>query len=299
MDNFNFKMNKNYKNILIIGGSGFIGSHVADYLSKKKFRVLLFDKKKNNFNKNCKKFYGDFLNSRTIEKLIKKSDVVFNFAALADIDKARKRPEETINQNILSTVKLLKYCNRYKVKRFIQASSIYANSEEGGFYAISKRSAEDYIDEFSKIYNLKYTILRFGSLYGERSDSNNGVKKLINSAYTKKKLIYRGSKQASRKYIYVKDAAKLCERILKKKYENKCIILTGKKNIKIKNLISFLANNFNVDKKNILYKNEKNTGHYNLKPTVRKNKRGEPLYVANEYPFKKRLIELIRGLKKI
>ena len=71
------------------------------------------------------------------------------------------------------------YAIKYKIKRYIFSSSIYANSSEGGFYRCSKLSAEQYIIEFGKIKKIPYTILRYGSLYGARSGFNNRVKKII------------------------------------------------------------------------------------------------------------------------
>ena len=115
------------------------------------------------------------------------------------------------------------------IKKFIQASSIYATSEEGGFYARSKRAAEDYIEEFKNIYGLNYTILRFGSVYGVRADKSNGLRKIIDQAIWRKKIIYQGNIKTVRKYINVLDAAKACVEVLKNKYKNKCVILTGKK----------------------------------------------------------------------
>ena len=113
---------------------------------------------------------------------------------------------------------MLKLSKKFKIKRFVQASSVYADSEEGGFYGRSKRAAEDYMVEFDKIFNLPYTILRFGSLYGPRADDNNGIKKLIKSAKTKKNSLMR-QQRAVRRYIHVEDAANWHK--LSPKYKNK------------------------------------------------------------------------------
>ena len=71
------------------------------------------------------------------------------------------KPHDTVNYNILGTVNLLELCKKYKVKRFVFASSIYVNSKQGGFYRSSKRAAEDYVEEYNQRYNLNFTILRF------------------------------------------------------------------------------------------------------------------------------------------
>ena len=165
--------------IAVIGGSGFLGSHLSDALSKKGHKVKIFDRKKSKWiKKNQKMVIGNILNLSSLKKVIKGSQIVYNFAALSDIDYAKYRPIETAKINILGTLNALTLSKKYNVKKFIQASTIYATSEEGGFYARSKKAAEDYIEEFKKIYGLNYTILRFGSLYGERSNNNNGVKNI-------------------------------------------------------------------------------------------------------------------------
>ena len=283
------------KKITIIGGGGFIGSHVAQFLILKGHDVKIFDIKKPFFFKNYNKFYiGNMLSSKILEKILGNTEILYNFAALADIDIARYQPVETAKINILGVTKILTLCKKHKIKRFVQASSIYANSQEGGFYGISKRSAEDYIEEFSKLFNLKYTILRFGSLYGERADKNNGIKKLINEAKNNKRLIYRGSRSASRRYIHVMDAAQLCCEILKKKYTNKRLTITGKKTVKIKNLINFFAKNFDIKKNKIKFRNEKETGHYASKPTPIKIKDSVKLFLGKERNFEQSLKLLMK-----
>ena len=91
--------------VIVLGGSGFIGSHVADELSKKGHKVIIFDKKKSKWIKSNQEMYiGDILNSKALEKVIKGADVVFDFAALANIDQALKEPINTVKVNILGTV---------------------------------------------------------------------------------------------------------------------------------------------------------------------------------------------------
>ena len=152
--------------ITILGGSGFLGSALANLFSKNgKIKVIIFDTKKNKLLRNQKFIKGNILNEKALSKAIKNSDYVFNFAALADLNDARNKPMQSVKINLIGTVKALIISNKYKIKKFIQASSIYANSEQGGFYGASKKVAEDYIERFQQKYGLKYTILRFGSLW--------------------------------------------------------------------------------------------------------------------------------------
>ena len=126
------------RTITILGGSGFLGSQLSFFLSKNSNnRVIIFDKKKTNkIEKNQKFIKGNILNTKQLSRAIKKSDYVFNFAALADLNDARNKPLETAMINVIGTIKALQISKKFKVKKFIQASSIYANSEQGGFYGL-------------------------------------------------------------------------------------------------------------------------------------------------------------------
>ena len=88
--------------ITVLGGSGFIGSHVADELSKRGYQVKIFDKKKSKWLRNDQKMLiGDIFNYKALENAIIGSRIVYNFAALSDIDYAKYRPIETVKLNIL------------------------------------------------------------------------------------------------------------------------------------------------------------------------------------------------------
>jgi UDP-glucose 4-epimerase len=279
------------KKITVLGGSGFLGSHLCNTLSEKGYYVKIFDlKKPKKLKRNQKMYKGNITDNKKLSLAIKGSDFVFNFAGLADLDKAKKKPLETIKSNILGTFNALTICKKYNVKRFIQASSIYANAEEGGFYGKSKKAAEDYIEEFYNAVGLDYTILRFGSVYGENADKNNGILKIIRGAIKNKKLVYGGTKRAKRKYIHVKDAVRACLLILKKKYKNQYFTITGNKVVKSKDLMNFFSGFYKIPKNKIKYL--KNEGHYDNKPTPFQPRKGKNFYIKNNENFKRSLIEL-------
>ena len=66
--------------------------------------------------------------------------------------------------------------------RYIYASTVYVYSRDGGFYRCSKQAAEHYVEEYQRSYGLDYTILRYGSLYGPRSDHRNGLYRIVKNA---------------------------------------------------------------------------------------------------------------------
>ena len=285
--------------IAVLGGSGFLGSHLSDLLSLHGHSVKIFDTKKSKYiKKNQKMYVGSILDKKKLSRIIKGCDFVYHFAALADLDLAAKKPFETAKINILGTINALVISKKYKVKRFIFASSIYANTEEGGFYGSSKQAAESYIEKFYKTFGLNYTILRFGSLYGSRSGNFNGINAIINGAIKNKKLIYAGSKLAAREYINVEDATKACIKVIQKKYKNKYLTITGKRLVKVKNLMEILSKNLNIPKKKINYLNNKDDGHYDIKPTPFRPRPGNALKVKKEKDFKESLIKLTKELKR-
>ena len=147
-----------------------------------------------------------------------------------------------------------------------------------------------YIEEYQKTYGLEYTILRFGSVYGENADKNNGILKIIKTAIKNKKLIYGGTRKAERKYIHVKDAAKACLLILKQRYKNQYLKITGTKTVKSPNLMNFFSQHFGIPKNKIKYL--KNEGHYDDKPTPFKPRKGKNFYIKKAENFNKSLIKL-------
>ena len=105
-------------------------------------------------------------------------------------------------------------------------------------------------------------------------------------------------KKAVRKYINVFDAAKACVEILKSRYENKCVVLTGPKSIKISELLKFLAKILNINSK-IIFKDEKgNTGHYIKTPNLYEAKKGRGLLLRSRINFHDGLLSLIQDIKK-
>lgn len=276
------------KQITVLGGSGFLGSALANLLSKNgKIKVIIFDtKKKIKLLRNQKFIKGNILNENALSKAIKNSDYVFNFAALADLNDARNKPMLSVEINLIGTIKALIISNKYKIKKFIQASSIYANSEQGGFYGASKKAAEDYIERFQQKYGLKYTILRFGSLYGPGADKTNGINVIIDHALKKETLLYNGSKKAARKYIHIHDACRACAQSMGRKYDNKYLNITGKTKIQITKLLNIMSEITKISKKKIFYKNFPNEGHYISEPRKFIPRHGINLNLKNYQNFK-------------
>ena len=143
--------------------------------------------------------------------------------------------------NILGNTNILEACRLNKTKRFIFASTIYVYSNQGGFYRVSKQASENYIENYFNEYGLHYTILRYGSLYGSRSDKKNGLYKFIFNALKNNKLEFQGDPESQREFINVEDAAECTAKILNNGDTNKHITITGHQSITIQNLFKMIC----------------------------------------------------------
>ena len=102
-------------NIFITGGTGFIGSHLINYLSKQSSRLTLFDNFSNSSNnnlENCvvKLIKGDILNYSLLSKSLKNMDIVIHLAAQISVPYSIKNPDNTIKINVLGTQNVLNGC---------------------------------------------------------------------------------------------------------------------------------------------------------------------------------------------
>lgn len=227
--------------ILVTGGSGFLGSHVADALSEAGHHVTIFDRRESPYRRPEQEMViGDLMDQELLHQATAGHDVVYHFAGIADIDECAQRPTDTARINVLGTVQLLEACRQAAVQRFVFASSAYVFSDAGYFYRSSKRACESFIDDYANLFGLKYTCLRYGSLYGERADENNSIFRLLRQAVQEGKITYRGQGDELREFIHVRDAAKSSVEILKPEYENSHIILTGNEKMRYLELLEMI-----------------------------------------------------------
>ena len=254
------------KKAIVFGGSGFLGSHIADSLTEKGFEVTVFDIKESPYLKNNQKMIvGDILNMEQLDTAIKGNCIVYNFAGIADIDECHKKPLNTIRYNILGNAQIMESSARQGVKKFLFASSAYVYSSSGSYYRISKQSSELFVESFSEENNMDYVILRYGSLYGNRADNRNSLHRIVENALKDKKIDYFGDGSETREYIHVKDAADLSVEALDDKYDNQILMLTGTKSIKYDDLLEMIKEMFQDDLE-IVKHSKKSKTHYKMSP---------------------------------
>jgi UDP-glucose 4-epimerase len=251
------------KKVVVVGGSGFIGSHVADHLSDAGHQVTIYDKNHSLYlRKEQEMVVGDLQDSEKLYQVITDAEVVYNFAALADLNQALEEPIKTVNINILGNLNVMEACHAHGVKRFIYASTVYVHSREGGFYRCSKQASEAYVEEYQKIYGLDYTILRYGSLYGPRADQTNGLYRIVKSALKSGIVKYRGDVNAMREYIHVDDAARASVDAINGDFRNESVVLTGQEPMKVIDMLKILSEILGLSTDSVEFIEEKYAGHY-------------------------------------
>jgi UDP-glucose 4-epimerase len=252
--------------VVVFGGGGFLGSHVADMLSDDGYKVVIFDIVVSKFVRDDQEMItGNILDRDLIKSVIQGAKYVYHFAAIADIKEAQDNPVEAVETNILSTTYILDACREFGVKRFLFGSTIYVYSEHGSFYRSTKQASELIIENYQKIYNLDYTILRYGSLYGPRANHFNFINRVIVQALKNKEIVREGNGEELREYIHIKDAARASTEILVDNFSNANIMITGTKSLKIRDILSMIKEMLN-EKIDIKYTNNILESHYNITP---------------------------------
>jgi UDP-glucose 4-epimerase len=252
---------------VVTGGSGFLGSHLADELASRGHSVTIFDQNPAaSLPPNQKQVTGDLGDFDLLCRTIEGADYVYHYAALSDLNKARDLPRETVKVNVEGTVNVLEAARRAKVKRFVFSSTIYVYSSEGSFYRASKQACEAFIEEYQHRYGLDYTILRFGSLYGPRADESNGLYRLLREAARTGKIRYYGEPEDSREYIHVADAARLSADILDPQYANQHLIITGHYPMRARDLFTMFSEILGREIQVEYARPEIPDGHYRITP---------------------------------
>jgi len=264
--------------ILVTGGAGFIGSHVADLLIKEGHDIFIIDNLSSGDKKNVNikaRFYNEDLGDfKRIEQIFdkEKPEVVYHLAAQIDIRKSVENPAEDAKQNILNSLNLLELCAHSGVKHFIFSSTggaIYGDTEQiptnekhetnpVSAYGCAKLAVEKYLDYYNNIYGLHYTILRYSNVYGPRQNAKGeaGVVSIfLDNMFKGKNSDIFGGVQ-TRDFVFVEDVARANLLVLRDEGNNVYNISTGKETdiIEIFSLLNSIFNNnfkaiFNDSKK--------------------------------------------------
>lgn len=265
------------KKVLVLGGSGFLGSHVCEALSDAGYAVRVFDLVPSpHLSEGQEMMVGDLLDLDAVCRAARGCAVVYNFAAIADIDEARAKPVEAARFNVMGNMHALEAARQAKAERFVLASSVYVYSRSGSFYRASKQSCEHFTEVYHEEYGLPCTIVRYGSLYGRRADDRNGIHRLLRSALADGVIRYHGTGEELREYIHVDDAARLSVEALEPGYANQPLILTGHHPMRVRDVVEMVREMLG-GKVKVEFTNKPVSGHYNITPYAFQPKLGRKL----------------------
>lgn len=292
------------KNILITGGSGFLGRNLAKKLKNK--NIFIYDKVQPNYK--CKFIKGSILNSSKINENLKtyKIDTIIHLAASLGVSNTEKKPSEVIDINFLGTLNILKAITNTKVKKFIFASSseVYGDNKKKmienldlkpkSLYGHTKILGENLVKTYSNLLGFDYLIFRFFNVcgYGQREDFV--ISKFFKDIKEKKEITVYGSGIQKRSFCHVKDACDAIVLTINKKIKNQIFnIGNNKEPISIKNLAILIRNNskYKCKIKFIPFKKtdrSKNREIYYREPDLRK------IFSMTNYMPKINLIQIIK-----
>lgn len=237
--------------ILITGSSSYIGLNLIKYLESKNKKYFGIDIS-TPINKYCVKY--DIQDKGLYKKIKnKKITTIVHLAAISNKNDCKKNIKKCYDVNLLGTINLLDFANKVKLKKFIFASSewVYESCSKNetincdtkiplnfsNHYSFSKLVCENIIS----LNSLNYIILRFGIIYGKRSEKNFSAVESIVHQFKKEDEVIVQSKKTSRYYIHIDDVIKsIYKSIINKSLKNKIIDVQGPSLITLGKIIDIL-----------------------------------------------------------
>ncbi|NKB23699.1 MAG: NAD-dependent epimerase/dehydratase family protein [Kiritimatiellae bacterium] len=257
----------------ITGGAGFIGSHVADRLLASGFDVVIYDNfstGKERFLENalssshCTLVWGDTRDVSHLTSAMKGADIIFHFAANADVRLGTQHPRKDLEQNTIATFNVLEAMRTHDIQKIVFSStgSIYGEPDvfptpenapfpiQTSLYGASKSACEGMIAAYCEGFNVQAYIFRFVSILGERYSHGHVFdfyKKLQANPH---KLEVLGSGHQKKSYLYVQDCIDAMLLALKKS-KNKVNIynLGTNKYCEVNQSIQWICKHLNVSPK--------------------------------------------------
>jgi UDP-glucose 4-epimerase len=216
--------------ILVTGGAGFIGSHIADAFIAHGHQVTIIDNlvtgRRENVNTQATFHQIDICDAGVADIFARgQFDAICHHAAQMDVRRSVADPRYDAEVNILGTINLLQQCQNTGVKKFLFASTggaIYgeqvrfpADEEHPTWpaspYGISKLACEKYIHFFAQTYGLRYVFLRYANVYGPRQNPHGeaGVVAIFSTRLLKgEQAVINGDGKQTRDYVFVGDVVR-------------------------------------------------------------------------------------------
>jgi UDP-glucose 4-epimerase len=214
---------------LVLGGAGFIGSHLAEALLQAGHRVKVFDRPHLDRlpflsrHSGVEIFTGDFLNPQTLGPALRGTEVVFHLISTTLPKTSNDNPMYDVETNVLGTLRLIELCRRHEVRKIVFVSSggtVYGVPHSIPIpeshptlptcsYGIHKLTVEKYLHLSRMLHGLDYCILRPANLYGPRQRldiAQGAVAVFLDRALRNEPIQVWGDGSVVRDYVFVEDA---------------------------------------------------------------------------------------------
>ncbi len=251
--------------VLVTGGAGFIGSHVAELLLGLGWEVAVLDDlstgREQNIPRGCR-FYRMDVRDAALEGVLEKErpDFVSHQAAQMSVVRSVADPAHDASVNILGLINLLQGCVRHGVKKVVFASTggaLYGEPDAADLpcseshpiaplspYGITKATCEHYFRYFNRSYGLPYVSLRYANVYGPRQDPHGeaGVVAIFCGAMREGRPVkLYGCGQATRDYVHVRDVAQANHLALTSDISQGSFNISAGKETTVQEIFSILA----------------------------------------------------------
>jgi UDP-glucose 4-epimerase len=213
---------------LVIGGNGFIGTHLVDALLASGHAVTVFDRYPSRYREklsNVTYVAGDFANHGEVETAVQGIDWVFHLAYTTLPETSNDDPVYDVRSNVIDTLQLLQSCRKHHVRKFVFVSSggtVYGIPQETPIkethptepmcsYGISKLTIEKYLNLFHKLWGLDYVVARLSNPYGEYQNpfaKQGAIGVFLGNVVQQQPITIWGDGEVVRDYVYIKDAVK-------------------------------------------------------------------------------------------
>jgi UDP-glucose 4-epimerase len=210
--------------VLVTGGAGFIGSHVVDALASAGHEPRIFDVVASSWHDAAEvdTFIGDLTDPDAVTRAARGCDAIAHLGAIADVNHVAADPAYAERVNSGGTANVLEAARAEAVDRVVYASTIWVydgcNAEtvdEDSLlglprhpYTAQKIAAEMYCTSYAELYDVDYTILRFGIPYGPRARPAAVIPQFFKNALAGRPLTIAGGGKQSRRFTYVGDIAR-------------------------------------------------------------------------------------------
>lgn len=298
------------KNFLITGGAGFIGSHLAEELSKKNRVVVIDNLSQGNkllLNKNIEVVIGDVRDINLLRRYSKGINSIFHFAAIIGVDIVSKSKIENMDVEFDGIKNICKIAEQFKIKKIIYSSTSgvygklnYSNKvdEESivapvSGYAIAKRACEIYLKNFQKKTGFNCAAIRLFNVYGKKQDKRMVIPRFVYNAKKNSVIKIYGDGKQTRDFTYIDDCIRSFILLEEKIKGYEIFNLSKGDQTSIKNLAIKIKKLFNSKSNLKLIKVPKDLEEYQV------NKRCGDSNKLFKYINFKPETKLIDGLKKI